>query len=117
MFHSTARALLALAMLALAAPALAVEPVAFPIGLGSASFATVAARIAGELGLFLKHGLAARFIVMDRASAATTALIAGSVAGADRSGAGGGVERAVPRTRTSSTSSARPRRTKPNSRL
>ena len=82
MFHSTARALLALAMLALAAPARAVEPVAFPIGLGSASFATVAARIAGELGLFLKHGLAARFIVMDSASAATTALIAGSVAGA-----------------------------------
>jgi hypothetical protein len=82
MFHSTARALLALAMLALAAPARAAEPVAFPIGLGSASFATAAARIAGELGLFLKHGLAARFIVMDSASAATTALIASSVSGA-----------------------------------
>lgn len=80
-FQAIHRSLVAAAVMALATSAKA-APLEFSIGLGSASFATVAARIAGELGLFEKHGLAARFIVMDSASAATTALIASSVAGA-----------------------------------
>ena len=82
LFQTIRRFLITAAMLALASSAHAAELQAFPVGLGSASFATVAARIAGELGLFEKHGIAAKFIVMDSASAATTALIAGSVAGA-----------------------------------
>jgi ABC-type nitrate/sulfonate/bicarbonate transport system substrate-binding protein len=53
-----------------------------PIGLASTSFATAAARIAQEMGLFARHGLAPKFVVMDSASATTTALIAGSVVAA-----------------------------------
>jgi ABC-type nitrate/sulfonate/bicarbonate transport system substrate-binding protein len=49
------------------------------IGLSSASFGTAAARIAEQLGLYEKHGLKPKFIVMDSASAATTALISRSI--------------------------------------
>ena len=49
------------------------------IGLASSSFATVAARIAGEMGFFAKYGVNPKFIIMDSASAATTALISRSV--------------------------------------
>lgn len=49
------------------------------IGLGSASLVTAPARLAAEIGLFAKHGLTPRFVVMDSASAATTALISRSV--------------------------------------
>jgi ABC-type nitrate/sulfonate/bicarbonate transport system substrate-binding protein len=49
------------------------------IGLASTSFATAAPRIAKEIGLFEKRGLDAKFVVMDNANAATSALIAKSV--------------------------------------
>ncbi len=49
------------------------------IGLGSSSLVAASAKIAHELGLFRKHGLEPRFIVMDSANAATTALISRSV--------------------------------------
>ena len=49
------------------------------ISLASTSFATAAARIAAELGLFEAHGLDPDFIVMDSANAATTAMMSGSV--------------------------------------
>ena len=81
-FHGLRQGLIVVALLALAPQARAAELTAFQIGLASTSFATVAARIAGELGLYEKHGIAVRFIVLDSASAATTALIAQSVAGA-----------------------------------
>jgi ABC-type nitrate/sulfonate/bicarbonate transport system substrate-binding protein len=48
------------------------------IGLASTSFANAAPRVAKELGLFDKRGLDAKFIVMDNANAATTALISKS---------------------------------------
>jgi ABC-type nitrate/sulfonate/bicarbonate transport system substrate-binding protein len=49
------------------------------IGLASTSFATAPARVAAELGLFEAHGLAPSFVVLDSASAATTAMMSGSV--------------------------------------
>ncbi len=51
----------------------------FSMGLASTSFATAAARIAKEMGLYEKHGLEPKFVIMDNASAATTALISKSV--------------------------------------
>jgi ABC-type nitrate/sulfonate/bicarbonate transport system substrate-binding protein len=50
--------------------------IAIPIS--STSFATAALRVAKELGIFEKHGLNARFITMDSANSATSALISGS---------------------------------------
>jgi ABC-type nitrate/sulfonate/bicarbonate transport system substrate-binding protein len=82
LLRAMGQCLIAIAVMGLAAPAGAATLQEIQIGLGSASFATVAARIAGELGLFEKYGLGAKFIVMDSASSATTALIAASVAGA-----------------------------------
>lgn len=49
------------------------------IGLPSKSMVTAGPRIASELGLFEKHGLSARFIYLDSANGATSALIAKSV--------------------------------------
>jgi ABC-type nitrate/sulfonate/bicarbonate transport system substrate-binding protein len=49
------------------------------MGLASTSFATAPARLADLLGLYEKHGLKPHLIVMENASAATTALIAQSV--------------------------------------
>ncbi|CAH1654217.1 ABC-type nitrate/sulfonate/bicarbonate transport system substrate-binding protein [Chelatococcus asaccharovorans] len=49
------------------------------IPISSLSFGTAAIRIAKELGLFEKHGLNAKIIVMDNANSATTALISKSV--------------------------------------
>jgi ABC-type nitrate/sulfonate/bicarbonate transport system substrate-binding protein len=58
------------------APATSLQEVT--IGLASGSMAVAGPRIASELGLFEKHGLAAKFVVMDSSSAALTALISGS---------------------------------------
>ena len=49
------------------------------MGLASTSFATAAPRVAKEMGLFQKHGIDPKFVVMDNANAATTALISKSV--------------------------------------
>jgi ABC-type nitrate/sulfonate/bicarbonate transport system substrate-binding protein len=49
------------------------------IGLASTSFATAAPRIAKEMGLYEKRGLTAKFVVMDSANAATTAIISKSI--------------------------------------
>jgi ABC-type nitrate/sulfonate/bicarbonate transport system substrate-binding protein len=49
------------------------------IGLSSTSLTVVAPRLAAELGLFEKHGIAAKFVVLESANAAATALISGSV--------------------------------------
>lgn len=49
------------------------------VGLASTSFATVAPRIAKELGLFEKRGIEPKFTVLENASSATSALISKSV--------------------------------------
>jgi ABC-type nitrate/sulfonate/bicarbonate transport system substrate-binding protein len=49
------------------------------MSLASTSFATAAPRIAKEMGLFAKQGLEPKFVIMDNANAATTALISKSV--------------------------------------
>jgi ABC-type nitrate/sulfonate/bicarbonate transport system substrate-binding protein len=71
------RSVLAASCLGAAACPSAAEEIS--IGLASTSFATAAPRVAKELGLFDKRGIDAKFIVMDNANAATTALIAKSV--------------------------------------
>ena len=56
------------------------EPMtAVTIALSSNSLAYGGLRIAQQLGLFAKHGLDAKIIVMDSGNAATAALVAGSV--------------------------------------
>ncbi len=60
-----------------AARAQSLRPVT--IGLSSSSLGAAGYRLAHQLGLFSKHGLEPRFIIMDSGSAVTTALIAGSV--------------------------------------
>jgi ABC-type nitrate/sulfonate/bicarbonate transport system substrate-binding protein len=67
------------AFLAIARPASAQPSQELSIGLASTSFATVAVRIAAELGFFGKRGITPKFVVLDSASATTTALIAGSI--------------------------------------
>ena len=52
------------------------------VGLASTSFATVAPRIAKDMGMFAAHGLNCRFVVLDSANAATMAIIAQSLDGA-----------------------------------
>ncbi len=73
---------------ALTVVALLVPAVAVPSGLAakeiriatsSTSFGNVSVRLADELGLFRKHGLEVKFIVMDNANTATTALLSQSV--------------------------------------
>ena len=49
------------------------------IGVASSSMSAVAPRIAKELGLFEKHGFAARLIIMESSSSTVTALISGSL--------------------------------------
>lgn len=49
------------------------------IGLSSNSLGAAAFRIAKELGLFEKHGLAAKLIIMDSGNSVAAALISGSV--------------------------------------
>ena len=49
------------------------------MSLASTSFATAAPRIAKEMGLFAKQGLEPKFVIMDNANTATTALISKSV--------------------------------------
>jgi ABC-type nitrate/sulfonate/bicarbonate transport system substrate-binding protein len=49
------------------------------IGLSSLSFGTAGARMAKNMGLFEKHGLDAKFVLLETANAATTALISGSL--------------------------------------
>jgi ABC-type nitrate/sulfonate/bicarbonate transport system substrate-binding protein len=48
------------------------------VPVSSFSFASAGARAARSLGLFARHGLQPRFVAMDSANAATSALIAGS---------------------------------------
>ena len=48
------------------------------IALGSVGFGTAPVRLAKELGLYERHGLNARIVVMDSGSAATTALVSRS---------------------------------------
>ena len=80
---STARlapaCVLGAALLAAAGPAQGQAAQKISIGLSSASLVAAAPRIAKELGLFEKHGLDVRFIVMESASAATTAVISKSI--------------------------------------
>ena len=71
--------LVGVAAAAMAAPARGQQRREVSIGLASTSFATAAARIAKELGLYEAHGLEPKFVVLDNASAATAALISRSV--------------------------------------
>jgi ABC-type nitrate/sulfonate/bicarbonate transport system substrate-binding protein len=73
------RAVVATAVAATAGLSFGQSPREITIGLASTSFATAAPRIAKELGLFEKHGLSPKFIVLESANAATAALIAKSV--------------------------------------
>jgi ABC-type nitrate/sulfonate/bicarbonate transport system substrate-binding protein len=57
------------------------------IAQGSVGFGTAALPLAQQLGLFEKHGLKAKVIVMDSGSAATTAMLSGSVDAALSGGA------------------------------
>lgn len=49
------------------------------VGLASTSFGTAGPRLAKELGLYARRGVDVRFIVMESANAATTALVSGSL--------------------------------------
>ena len=71
--------IVATAIAATAGMAFGQEVREFSMSLASTSFATAAPRVAKELGLFEKHGISPRFVVMDSANAATTALISKSV--------------------------------------
>ncbi len=76
---SRRRLILGCTAMAATRPVMAQSPEEISIGLASTSFATVAARLAKELGLFAQHGMAPRFIVLENASATTAALISRSV--------------------------------------
>jgi ABC-type nitrate/sulfonate/bicarbonate transport system substrate-binding protein len=65
--------------LALAGAVSAQTPPQVTIGLSSTSTVAAAPRVAQELGLFDKHGLGVRFVVMENTNAAMTALISKSV--------------------------------------
>ncbi len=49
------------------------------IGLSSASLGAATPKIAKEMGLFAQHGIEAKFITMESANAATTALLSGAI--------------------------------------
>jgi ABC-type nitrate/sulfonate/bicarbonate transport system substrate-binding protein len=66
-------------MLAFARPALAQASGELVIAIASPSLVAALPRIAKEMGLFEKHKLDVRFIIMDSANSATSALISGSV--------------------------------------
>ena len=70
---------LSIALVVAAGAASAQEKLKFTMGLSSTSFAVLSPRIAQEMGLFDKHGLAANFVVMDNGSAATAGVIANSI--------------------------------------
>ncbi len=72
------QAVLVLLLLLLPQPGSAAELQDVTIPISSTSFATAGVRVAKELGLFEKNGLAARFVVMDSANGATAALISGA---------------------------------------
>jgi ABC-type nitrate/sulfonate/bicarbonate transport system substrate-binding protein len=67
------------AMLAMGGAARAQSPRRIIIGLSSGSMAAAAPRLADALGLFEKHGLSARLVILDSSSAAIAGLISGSV--------------------------------------
>jgi ABC-type nitrate/sulfonate/bicarbonate transport system substrate-binding protein len=60
------------------ASATAQAPRDITIGLASASLAVAPARLAQEMGIYEKHGLKAKFVTLDSANMATTALISKS---------------------------------------
>lgn len=78
LFRMSRRWLVAALAVATAGAAEAQQPREITIGLGSGSLVAATARIANEIGLFAKNGLQPRFIVMESANAATTALISKS---------------------------------------
>lgn len=79
-FIATRRTVMAgAATLAFAGKASAQTLTEMKIGLSSTSLTVVAPRLAAELGLFEKHGIAAKFVVLDSANGAAAALISGSV--------------------------------------
>jgi ABC-type nitrate/sulfonate/bicarbonate transport system substrate-binding protein len=71
--------LAAAAIMTMASTASAQEMRKISIGVSSASLPAAGARIAKEMGIFEKHGLAATVTPMDNASVATMGLISGSV--------------------------------------
>ena len=75
---SSFRTLALILPLLLAQPGQAAELQTITIPISSTSFATAGVRIAKELGLFEKNGLAAKIVVMDSANGATAALISGA---------------------------------------
>jgi ABC-type nitrate/sulfonate/bicarbonate transport system substrate-binding protein len=70
---------LAVALALTSGLAAAEEKTDIQIGLASGGFATVAPRLCKELGLYDKYGLTPRFVIMDSASATTTAIISRSI--------------------------------------
>jgi ABC-type nitrate/sulfonate/bicarbonate transport system substrate-binding protein len=70
---------LSAALLVAAGPAHGQAARKISIGLSSASLVAAAPRIAKEMGLFEKHGLDVKFIIMESANAATAALISKSI--------------------------------------
>lgn len=73
----SAAGMLAVALLPAALSAQGLREVS--IGLSSASFVPAPARLADQMGLFTKHGLAPRFVMTDSGSAVTAALLSNSV--------------------------------------
>lgn len=68
-----------LAVALLPAMGSAQSPREVSIGLSSTSFAPAPARLADQMGIFAKHGLAPKFVMTDSGSAATAALLSNSV--------------------------------------
>ena len=73
------RWVLALAGLVLASAASAQAPRDVVIGISSNSLGASGFRLAKDMGLFEKHGVNAKIVIMDTGSSVTTALISGSV--------------------------------------
>ncbi len=71
--------MLAVVSLALSGTAPSAQMRQVSIGLSSTSLVAAAPRIAKEMNLFERHGLDPKFVVMDSANAATTALISRSL--------------------------------------
>jgi ABC-type nitrate/sulfonate/bicarbonate transport system substrate-binding protein len=66
-------------LLALAGVGRAAELRQIQIGLSSTSLGTAGPRIAKELGIFARHGIEPRFVILDSANAALGALVSGSL--------------------------------------
>ena len=71
--------LCAAAMLMIAGGAVAQQLREFSVAFGSVGFGNAAVPLADQLGLFEKHGIKLKTVVMDSGSAATTAMLSGSV--------------------------------------